>query len=100
MSLKINNSYTRKEWEYTEKEWSLRGGYSNQRTSDGKITQFECSIFKQSAAGEQEDMQTGSASGYLEGEEMKVDIRGVKHSELADVCMLVEELLAQLEASR
>lgn len=97
MSLIIKNTLSRKEWEYSEEGWVLKNGLSDQRVSDGKVTNFNCGIYKLVENEQPSEQYAGNANGFLDNDTLKININGVPASELAEVSAVVENMVGALE---
>lgn len=96
MGLVINSQTVNKNWTYTEDEWKLIG---NSAHKENGWANFNCEIHRvETIGGEQQESYIGSANGYKNGNEPKINIGDVPIRDIAEVSQAVENLVAALDA--
>lgn len=96
MGLVINSQSVNKNWTYTEDEWKLIG---NSVHNEQGWANFNCEIRKvETIEGEQQETYIGSANGYKNGVEPKINISDVPIRDIAEVSQAVEDLVTALDA--
>lgn len=91
MSLVINNETISKGWYFTEDGWKLSG--DSQHASNGTLLNFSAQVYK---VVDGKDVYDGRVNGYRSEDEMKLNMSEIPFSDVADVSVVVGDLIEAL----